>query len=150
MCRKPHPGCQQNPEAQQLLCPPTYRGRVRNMIREFGVRNRILPGLCSGQHFPRLLPTVQAVVAIGRRPRRQNREGFPARPTTSASHPNPIAALVVRLFTPLAVTNNRPIATHRAPPWQQSQGEHHHPGSGLFSSSGNAIKRIKAGVRPRP
>jgi hypothetical protein len=120
------------------------------MIRQFGVGNGILPRLCSGQRLPRLLPTVQAVVAIGKRPGGQNREGFPARPTAPASNPSPIAVVVVRLFTPPAVTNNRPIATQGAPPWQQSEGERRHPGSGLFSSSCNAIKRIKAGVRSRP
>jgi hypothetical protein len=58
--------------------------------------------------------------------------------------------LIVRLFEPPAVTDDGEVAAHRTPARQQSQREDGHPGSILFSFSGSAIKRIKAGVKPRP
>lgn len=48
------------------------------------------------------------------------------------------------------MTDDGEVAAHRTPARQQSQREDGHPGSILFSFSGSAIKRIKAGVKPRP
>jgi hypothetical protein len=57
---------------------------------------------------------------------------------------------IVRLLASLAMAHDGLIAANRAPPRQQLQGQRRYPGSGLFSSSGSAIKRIKAGVKARP
>jgi hypothetical protein len=59
-------------------------------------------------------------------------------------------SLIVRLFEPPAVADDGKVAAHRTPARQQLQREDGHPGSTLFSFSGSAIKRIKAGVKPRP
>jgi hypothetical protein len=57
---------------------------------------------------------------------------------------------IVRLLAPPAMAHDGLIAASWTPPRQQLQGEWGYPGSGLFSSSGSAIKRIKAGVKARP
>ena len=57
---------------------------------------------------------------------------------------------IVRLFAPPAMAHDGLIAANWTPSRQQFQGERRYPDSGLFSSSGNAIKRIKAGVKARP
>jgi hypothetical protein len=59
-------------------------------------------------------------------------------------------AFIVRLLAPPAMAHDGLIAANWTPSRQQFQGERRHPGSGLFSSSGSAIKRIKAGVKARP
>jgi hypothetical protein len=55
--------------------------------------------------------------------------------------------LVVRLFEPLSVTDDRPVAAKRAKAREQIQRDLGHPGSVLFSGSGSAIKRTTAGVK---
>jgi hypothetical protein len=57
--------------------------------------------------------------------------------------------LVVRLLAPSAVTDDGLVAAHWTPSRQQLQRDCGHPGSVLFSDSGSAIKRIKAGVKAR-
>lgn len=148
--RLPQSNRQQHPEAKQLSAPATHCGRVRYLVWLFGVRNRLSPTVRCVQRFPGLLPTMKTIVPVGRRPCGQNREGFPARPTPPAANPDPIMPLVVRLLAPPAVTDDGPVAAYRTPSWQQSQRKWDHPGSVLFSASGNAIKRIKAGVKARP
>jgi hypothetical protein len=56
---------------------------------------------------------------------------------------------IVRLLEPPAMAHDGLIAANRATSRQQFQGKRRYPGSGLFSSSGSAIKRIKAGVKAR-
>jgi hypothetical protein len=96
----------------------------------------LLDALC------RLLSAIKAVVAAGRRPRLQDGEGFVARRATTAPNTDDIVNLVVRLFPPLAVADDRAVPTERTPAWQQVQRERSHPGSRLSSASGSAIKRI--------
>jgi hypothetical protein len=84
------------------------------------------------------------------RPCGQNREGFAARPTSPATNPNAAMPFIVRLLAPPAMAHDGLIAANRAPSRQQFQGERRYPGSGLFSASVSAIKRIKAGMKARP
>ena len=74
-------------------------------------------------------------------------KGLAARMTDSASHPDPVVALVVCLLAPLAMADDGIVATQRTPPREQLQRERRHPGSVLSSVSGSAIKRITAGVK---
>lgn len=127
--------------------PSTHCGRVRHMVRLFRVRNRLFPTVPFAQRFPGLLSAVKTVVAVRWRPCRQNREGFPARAAPSPANPDAVVALIMRLLAPSAVTYDRPIPAYGTPPRQQFQWERGHPGSTLFSFSGSAIKRIKAGVK---
>jgi hypothetical protein len=79
----------------------------------------------------------------------QNREGFAAGPTSPATNPDAAVPFIVRLLAPPAMAHDGLIAANWTPSRQQFQGERRHPGSGLFSFSGSAIKRIKAGVKAR-
>lgn len=65
-----------------------------------------------------------------------------ARWATTAPDTDEIVNLVVGLFAPLTVADDRSISAQRAPAGQQVQWKRRHPGSTLFSASGNAIKRI--------
>jgi hypothetical protein len=85
----------------------------------------------------------------GRRPVGQHRKGLMAWPTAPPSNPDLLVPLVVRMFEPLSVTDDGPLAAKRAKPRKQPQGDLGHPGSVLFSVSGSAIKRITAGVKAR-
>jgi hypothetical protein len=51
------------------------------------------------------------------------------------------------MFKALSVTDDGPIAAKRAAPGEQLQRDLGHPGSVLFSLSGSAMKRSKAGVK---
>ncbi len=119
------------------------------MVRLFRARDRLFPTVPFAERFPGLLSAVKTVVAVRWRPCRQNREGFSARPAPPTANPDAVVALVVRLLAPSAVTYDRPIAAHGTPPREQMQWKRSHPGSALFSFSGSAIKRIKAGVKAR-
>jgi hypothetical protein len=77
----------------------------------------------------------------------QNREGFPARQTDSAPHPDAIAPIIVALTESPAVPDDSVVTAKRTSPRQQVQRDH--PGSALSFASGNAIKRITAGVKAR-
>ena len=102
------------------------------------------------QRLPGLLSAVQAVLAVRWRPRGKDGERLSAGATASAANPDTSVPLIVRLFEPPAVTDDGTVAARRTPTRQQSQREDGHPGSIWFSFSGSAIKRIKAGVKPRP
>jgi len=92
---------------------------------------------------------MEAVVAIRQRPSWQNREGLPTGRAPAAAKPDTIMALVVRLLAPAAVTDDGVVAARRTAARQELEGKRSHPGSMLFPPSGNAIKRIKAGVKSR-
>jgi hypothetical protein len=47
----------------------------------------------------------------------------------------------------LSVSDDRRPLTQRAPAWHLLQVDPRHPGTGLSSGSGSAIKRIMAGVK---
>jgi hypothetical protein len=114
------------------------------------VRNRFFPTARFVQRCPRLLPASEAVVTVRRRPYGQNREGLPTGPTSPATNPDAAMPFIVRLLAPPAMAHDGLITADGTPSRQQLQGERRHPDSGLFSSSGSAIKRIKAGVKARP
>ena len=99
---------------------------------------------------PSLLPAIETVVSVRWRPCGQNREGFAAGPTSPATNPDAAMPFIVRLLAPPAMAHDSVIAASWTLPRQQLQGEWGYPGSGLFSSSGSAIKRIKAGVKAHP
>jgi hypothetical protein len=69
---------------------------------------------------------METVVAVGRRPYGQNREGFSTRPAAPAANPDQVMQLIVRLLTPQAVTNDGPIAAEGASsrkPLQQDRNQ---------------------------
>jgi hypothetical protein len=96
-----------------------------------------------------LLSAWKAVVTARRRPGRQDCECLVARPAQSTPDADDIVDLVMGLFAPLAVADDRLVTAQRASPWQHPQRERGHPGSILSSASGSAIKRITAGVKAR-
>jgi hypothetical protein len=114
------------------------------------VRNRFFPTARFVQRCPCLLPASEAVMPVRRRPHGQNRERLPTGPTSPATNPDAAMSFIVRLLAPPAMAHDGLMAANRTPSRQQLQGERRHPDSGLFSPSGSAIKRIKAGVKARP
>jgi hypothetical protein len=114
------------------------------------VRNRFFPTARFAQRCPCLLPASEAVMPVRRRPHWQNREGLPTGPTSPATNPDAAMPFIVRLLAPTAMAHDGLVAASGTPPRQQLQGKRRHPDSGLFSPSGSAIKRIKAGVKARP
>jgi hypothetical protein len=141
---------QTNPEAKQLPGPSAHRRWVGQPVWFFGVRNRVFPTGCFAQRLPGLLPAMETIVPVRRRPCGQDREGFPARPTQPAANPDPLMPPIVRLFAPPSVTDDSSVAADRTASRQMLQWDCSHPGSVLSSASGSAIKRIKAGVKARP
>jgi hypothetical protein len=65
-----------------------------------------------------------------------------ARATSTPANPDLGVPLIVCLLEPPSVTDDRPVATQRASPWEQRKRDLDHPGSALSSDSGSAIKRI--------
>jgi uncharacterized protein DUF6572 len=92
-----------------------------------------------------LLPTVQGERSRWCQPIGQDGEGFLARPTNAAPHPNAIVTVIAGMTKPLPVAHDRVVTTKRTSPREKVQGDH--PGSNLSSASGSAIKRITAGVK---
>jgi len=56
-------------------------------------------------------------------------------------------AVVVGLAEPPSMTDDGVVVANRTSPWQEVQRDH--PGSMLSFASGDAIKRITAGVKAR-
>jgi hypothetical protein len=67
--------------------------------------------------------------------------------TDSTPYPNAFVPVVVGLAESPSMANDRVAPANRTLPRQEVQGDH--PGSLLSFSSGNAIKRITAGVKAR-
>jgi hypothetical protein len=88
---------------------------------------------------------VKAVVAGGRQPIGQDGKGLPARPTDSAPHPDAFVLVIVSVAEASSVANDRVVPANGTSPRQEAQRDH--PESALSSASGNAIKRITAGVK---
>jgi hypothetical protein len=128
--------------------PAPKSGRIRQAMGVLDLRRRLLPSAAVvGRRFPGLFPAAKAVLAVGRRPVRQDGEGQSTRPAHAAADPNPVVAFVVGLFPPPAMTGDRVLAASRTPSWHERQRKCSHPGSNLSSGSGSAIKRITAGVK---
>jgi hypothetical protein len=64
-----------------------------------------------------------------------------------AADPDVLMSVIVRLPESPSVADDRVVTAKRAYPGQQVK--RNHPGSTLSSDSGNAIKRITAGVKVR-
>ena len=94
-----------------------------------------------------LLSAPQAVVPERRQPIRQNRVGLLAWVTDSAPHPDAGTPVIVGLAKSPPVPDDRVAMANRTTPGQKFQRDY--PGSVLPSGSGNAIKRITAGVKAR-
>jgi len=105
----------------------------------------LINGIAGGNVLTGLLAAAQTEMRRGRQPIRQNGKGLAARMTDSASHPDPVVALIVCLLAPLAMADDRVVPANRTSPRQEVQGDH--PGSMLSFASGSAIKRITAGVK---
>jgi hypothetical protein len=107
----------------------------------------VVPIAASADCLPVLMPAAQRVPTIGRRPTGPNGEGLATQSAEPPAHPDPIWLAVMRLLAPFPVTDDRCLLTQRAPAWHLPQIDPRHPGTGLSSDSGSAIKRITAGVK---
>jgi hypothetical protein len=107
----------------------------------------LLNGIAGGDVFTGLLSAPQTERRRRRQPIGQDGEGLLARPTKPASYPNTFMAVVVGLAGTLSMADDCVVPANRTSPRQQVQWDH--PGSMLSLASGNAIKRIKAGVKVR-
>ena len=95
--------------------PPPQRGRIGDAIGIFDHRRRSLPPTAFHEVAPqRLAAGHQAIVAIRRRERRQQRERLAANIAESAPNRNPIVVFVMGLFATAAVSDNRVAQTNRA------------------------------------
>jgi hypothetical protein len=131
--------------------PRPKSGRIRQAMGVFDLRRRLLPSAAVvGRRFPGLFPAAKTVLAVGRRPVRQDGEGQSTRPAHAAADPNPVVAFIVCLFPSTAMTRDRVLAAPRTPSWQERQGKCSHLGSDLSSGSGGEIKRITTGVKAPP
>jgi hypothetical protein len=115
------------------------------MGRIFAERCGMLDGFSCGDPLTRFLSTAQSVVSRRCEPLGQDREGLPARPTDSTSHPDRFAVIVVALAESSSVADDRVLPADGTLPRQEGQRDH--PGSTLSFASGSAIKRITAGVK---
>ena len=127
------------------MCPAAQGGGIGRARRIFAVRRGLLNGIACGDTLTGFLPATQAERRRRRQPIGQDGEGLAARMTYSASHPNAFVALVVGRAQASSMADNRAVLANRTSPGEQVQGNH--PGSTLSSVSGNAIKRITAGVK---
>jgi hypothetical protein len=93
------------------------------------------------------LAAAQTECCGGRQRARQNCERKSARVTDATPNPDEVVMIVMGLSVSAAVADDGLGLAHRAAAREQAQGNH--PGSELSSVSGNAIKRITAGVKAR-
>jgi hypothetical protein len=131
--------------------PAPQRGWIGQAIGIFGLRSRLFPtngAVAIG--LPRLLPTIEGVASVWRRPDRQNCECPPAEWTSHAANPDAIVLLIMCLFSALSMTDEGLLTAKWTLAGQKMQRERGHPGSVLSFASGSAIKRIKAGVKACP
>jgi hypothetical protein len=100
----------------QIPEPATQRGWIGYAIGIFGGGRRAFPRTAFDEIVPqRLASGDEAVVAIGRRKRRQEGERLPAPMAKAASNPDPIMVFVMRLFAASAVTDDGVLGADRAP-----------------------------------
>jgi hypothetical protein len=95
-----------------------------------------------GAYFvPRLLPAIDAVVAVRKRPDGQNRKRLPAGRASSAANPDPVVLCVVRLLAPQPVTDDGSVAADGAQSRQQLQRDRRRTGIGLAFGLGQCDKK---------
>ncbi len=104
------------------MCPSWQSGWIGGARRIFAVRRRLLNAITGGDMLTGRLSATQAKMPRRRLPIGQDREGLAARMTDSASHPDPVVALVVCLLAPLAMADDGIVAAQRTPPREQLQG----------------------------
>jgi len=107
----------------------------------------LLNRLTSRDALRGLLAAKQAEGRGRRKPIWQDGEGLPARRASSPPDPNAFATLVVGLAVPLSMADDAAVPANWTSSREQVQGGH--PGSTFSFASGNAIKRITAGVKAR-
>jgi hypothetical protein len=107
----------------------------------------LLNGVAGDDPLAGLLPARHAEMSRRSQPVRQNGEGLSARTANPTPHPDAFVLVIVSLPESPAVANDRVFLAERAQSRQEMQ--RHYPGSMLSLVSGNAIKRITAGVKAR-
>jgi hypothetical protein len=97
--------------------PTTECGRIGYAIRVLKHRRRFFPGAVFYKSAPQRITTrQQAVVRIGERKQWQKSEGLPATGAATATDPNPIMMLIVRLLAAASVADDRLSLTYRTSP----------------------------------
>ena len=114
----PAPHAEQSP-----LRPPAHGGWIGQTRRIFAVRRGLLGRFAGGDPLTGLLPAVQAVVPGRRQPIGQDREGLPARPADSASHPDAFVLVIVAWRESPSVADDRVVAANGTSPRQESPAE---------------------------
>ena len=105
--------------------PAAQGGRSGEAVGVFDHRRRLLPGTTLHKAASqRLAAGDQAVMAVGWRELRQEREGLVARPAPAASNRNPVVVLVVSLFATAAMADNRITLTTWAAPQNDLTGDY--------------------------
>jgi hypothetical protein len=102
------------PGTIQTTEPSAQSGGIGHALRVLNRGSRGFPGITFHEvALQRLTAGNQAVVAVGRRERRQESERLPAPIAETSTDRNPIVLLVVRLFTAPSVTDDGIAQTHR-------------------------------------
>ncbi|HEY2017627.1 MAG TPA: hypothetical protein VGH38_29175 [Bryobacteraceae bacterium] len=95
--------------------PSAQGGGVRHAIRVFDGGCGVFPATAFQEvALERLAASDEAVMAVGRRKRRQEGEGFAAAVAKTAANPDPIVVLIMSLFAPAPVTNDGILHANRA------------------------------------
>jgi hypothetical protein len=103
--------------ALQTARPAADCGRIGHAIRVFERRCRLLPGaMLDKSPAQRLTARQQAVMRIRERKQRKESKGLPATGAATATDPNPIVVLIVRLLASASVADDRIPFTCRAVP----------------------------------
>ena len=88
--------------------PAAQSGRVRDSIRIFEVRHRTFPRtMVQKVSLQRLTACDQTVVGVGQGENRKERESCFASRAEAATNPNPVVTLVMSLFAPSTMANDR-------------------------------------------
>ena len=99
----------------QAVAPSAQRGGIGHAIGVFDGGRRSFPGTAFQEAtLKRLAAGDEAVMAVGRRKGRQEGERLAAPITKAAANPDPIMALIVRLFAAAAMTDDGIPRANRA------------------------------------
>jgi hypothetical protein len=122
-------------QTQQSATGPTpQRCWIWEPVGVFALRRGLFPSTAAiATRFPGLLSASKAVLAVWRRPRGKDGEGFATRRAKAASCPDPVVLFVVGLLAPLAVADDGMVPAARAASWQQGQRKRMHLECGLVS-----------------
>jgi hypothetical protein len=103
--------------AVQSVGPAAKCGRIGHAIRVFERRRCLFPGAVLHKAPPQCLTaSQQTVVRVRERKQRQEGEGLPATGAATASDPDPVVMLVVRLLVAASMADDRIARTNRASP----------------------------------